>query len=365
MSWYEIIAIIAIIIAVLDWFDIKPRRLVQYFIEKKTAVFYWTYLTIVLILTLYFIFVSIYLPLLGVFNIELALVLTVAAFFALGMWLPILQKQKFWRTSFERPTLWIGRLLIVAILIWYWLISLPDYLVPLILTSILIIAIFVNFFLKRKKIYMKTLNLIIYSIGVVATLLFIAVGAFVLPVVGPALRRLVYSVSRCWAPNRLGQMRTLSAGANKDTDSTNACEQASTFIVKKMNYIINVSYVFLAFYLAGLLPYFIKDKWELDTAYILLAIAAVYLLAIHLPKMEKPHFHTSFVGTMDTAFCDKHCTCIMLSPGQTCPIEIRVANTGLIYYKDCTFWVKFPEGFTILPTDHEAYKKLQFQSVIF
>lgn len=151
MAWYEIVTIITFIIAVLDWFSIKPRRLIQSLIEKKTTVFYWTYFTIILILTLYFIFISIYLPLLGVFNIEFALVLTITAVFVVGMWLPILQKQKFWRDSHEKLTLWIGRLLIVAILVWYWFISFPDYLIPLILTSILIIVVFINSILKHKK----------------------------------------------------------------------------------------------------------------------------------------------------------------------------------------------------------------------
>ena len=145
MEWYGIIAIIGFVIGVLNWFEIKPRRLVQYFLEHKTAISYWTYLIIVSILTLYCIFIFIYLPLLGVFNTELALILTVTAFFVLGMWLPILQKQKYWRASLERIILLIGRLMAVGILVGYWFISWPDYLVPLILTSILIIVIFVHF----------------------------------------------------------------------------------------------------------------------------------------------------------------------------------------------------------------------------
>ena len=158
MSWFEILAVIGFVIALiglvittLNWFGIRPQPIIGYFLAKKTAIFRYTYFVIACLFTLYFIFVFVYFPqALGIFNTQWAVLLGAVIYSTIGIWLPILQRQQFWSARLNRAILFTSQLLAASVLFGFWIVSWPEWLVPLILTSVVIIVLLVSYIIRRR-----------------------------------------------------------------------------------------------------------------------------------------------------------------------------------------------------------------------
>jgi len=211
------------------------------------------------------------------------------------------------------------------------------------------------------KSLLKYAILIIATIGIIVV---VATGIMVLPVLGSYVRRTIYHLSRCKPSFKIGHAKLTTQSPTVSGQTTNGIEPLCTFLVSNISYLINISYACIAFYLAGLLPFFIKGKWGLDTAYLLLAISAVYLLAFHLPRIEYPNIHLSYIGTPDTDFCDMHCTCLQVKDRDIFQIDMNIANVGLVYYKNCSIWIHFPDDCIIRESNNECYASLSYRKTI-
>lgn len=208
------------------------------------------------------------------------------------------------------------------------------------------------------------LKYVVFVAAGAGTIVVIATTIMVWPGIGSYVRSTLYHLSRCRPKLRVGHTKVTAQSPSVSNQSTNNMEQICTFLVGNASYLINLSYACIVFYLAGLLPLIIKGKWELDTAYLLLAISVVYLLAFHLPRMGYPNIHLSYVGTPDTDFCDLHCRCLQVKPGDEYQIEISIANVGLLYYKNCSVWLHFPSDCTILEDKHALYNTLSYRKTL-
>lgn len=145
-----VIALIGLVITTLNWFGIRPQPLIGYFLVKKTVISRYTYLVIAYLLTLYFVFVFVYFPLaLGIFDLKWAVLLGVVTYSMIGIWLPILERQRFWSARLNRTILFTSQLLATLVLFGFWIVSWPDWLVPLILTSFIITALLVSYIIRH------------------------------------------------------------------------------------------------------------------------------------------------------------------------------------------------------------------------
>ena len=203
-------------------------------------------------------------------------------------------------------------------------------------------------------------RIIRYIIGVPIIIIITAIGGFILPMIGPKMRGLVYSISRSTIENPINQSKLSVRKAIQIVPILGNLENPAYILAQNMNYIVYSSYVLFMFYIAGLIPFLIKDEWQLNTAYIVLALSVIYWIAFYLPKMEKPNIHVSYMGLPDTSLCNKHCDYIPIEAGKLNKICINIANVGLIYYKNCTLWVCFPEGFIILDQNDACYEALDY-----
>lgn len=150
MSWFEIVAIITFLIGVLNWFGIRPYPLISYFWANKTAIFAYTYLVLAYLFILYFVFILVYFRLvLGTFDARWALLLGIVIYSMIGIWLPILQRQQFWSDQISRGLFITSQVLAISVLFGFWMVSWPAWLVPLILTAILIIASVISCIMRR------------------------------------------------------------------------------------------------------------------------------------------------------------------------------------------------------------------------
>jgi hypothetical protein len=208
------------------------------------------------------------------------------------------------------------------------------------------------------------LKYLTYIVACVLTIFAITTGILVLPVIGHYTRGTLYHFSRCISKLRVGHTKVTEKSPSVFKQSTNNLEQICTFLVGNASYLINLSYACIIFYLAALLPLIVNGKWELDTAYLLLSISIVYLLAFYLPKIDYPNIHLSFVGTPDTDFCDLHCRCLQVKHGDEYQIEINIANIGLLYYNNCSVWIYFPDGCIIKKSNQECYNNVNYRKAL-
>ena len=152
MPWYEILFVLAFVIGTLNWFGIKPHQLAHLFLERKSPMLYYGYITIASTLTLFFMCMILYFPLvLDIFD-EKSLILDGAIiYFLLSIWMPFLSRQKFWRGRVITTVMYISIALAIAILIGFWIVYWPNkWLLPLILTCLLIITLLVAYMLDRR-----------------------------------------------------------------------------------------------------------------------------------------------------------------------------------------------------------------------
>lgn len=156
MSPFEIIwraiAIIGVIITTLHWFGIGPQHLKSYFLAKKTLIFRSTYFVFAISLTLYFVFVIVYFPLaLSIFGPNWAILFGIVIYSLIGIWLPVLQRRQFWTARLNSIILFASQLLAILILVGFWIVSRPEWLVPLVLTSLVVILLAVSYIMRRRN----------------------------------------------------------------------------------------------------------------------------------------------------------------------------------------------------------------------
>ena len=209
-----------------------------------------------------------------------------------------------------------------------------------------------------------SVKFLIYPAVIVLTLLLTVSGIIVLPFVGDYVRETLFHLSRCRSPLSVGQAQRATESLAESNQSIDYIEQVSTFLVLHMNHLLVLSYACIGFFFAGALPFLIHGQWGLDTAYLILSISVLYLLAFQFPRIESPQVHLSYVGTAESDFCDQHCKYLELRKGKSCRIQLSIANVGLIYYKHCTVWICFPTDFTIHETGHKLYSTLSNRKAI-
>lgn len=156
MSPFEIIwraiAIVGVIITTLHWFGIGPQHLKSYFLAKKTLIFRSTYFVFAISVTLYFVFVIVYFPLaLSIFGPNWAILFGIVIYSLIGIWLPVLQRRQFWTARLNRIILFASQLLAILILVGFWIVSWPEWLVPLVLTSLVVILLAVSYIMRRRN----------------------------------------------------------------------------------------------------------------------------------------------------------------------------------------------------------------------
>lgn len=156
MSPFEIIwraiAIIGVIITTLHWFDIGPQHLKSYFLAKKTLIFRTTHFVFAILVTLYFVFVIVYFPLaLSSFGPNWAILFGIVIYSLIGIWLPVLQRRQFWTARLNRIILFASQLLAILILVGFWIVSWPEWLVPLVFTSLVVILLAVSYIMRQRK----------------------------------------------------------------------------------------------------------------------------------------------------------------------------------------------------------------------
>jgi hypothetical protein len=150
MSLFEIVTIITFLIGVLNWFVIRPYSLISYFWAKQDAIFAYTYLVLAYLFILYFVFILVYFRLvLGTFDVHWALLLGIVIYSMIGIWFPTLQRQEFLSAWISSGLFITSQVLAIFVLIGFWMVSWPAWLVPLILTAILIIALVISDVMRR------------------------------------------------------------------------------------------------------------------------------------------------------------------------------------------------------------------------
>lgn len=80
---------------------------------------------------------------------------------------------------------------------------------------------------------------------------------------------------------------------------------------------------------------------------IVVAIAIVTFIALQFQKMTPPYFVPTFVDP-DNQFCSDGPFKSRVDPAVPIGLAIRITNLGISAFKDCTFRVTFPRGFSVL-----------------
>jgi len=152
VDWRDILLIIGSVIVLLSWFGISPQKLFRYCFDSRRRIFRFFYFLVVSILTLLILYLFIYFPIsVGIFDGKWGLLLGIVIYFIIGAWLPILTKQGFWYGWLTRLPTIISQIGAIAILIGYWLVSWPEWFIPLLMTCAFLVALIIQHIRKSVK----------------------------------------------------------------------------------------------------------------------------------------------------------------------------------------------------------------------
>ena len=140
-------------LGVLKWYGKKPAAVRKFFEEKRQDLAWKIYLFIACILSLFIGFVFVSLIRLPVFQIEVVIIDVMMLWALLGIWTPAIQRLRNKRINNAADITNIC--LAVLILVSFWITQWPAWLIPTLVTSLLIL-LFVfymvdRFIVKRKR----------------------------------------------------------------------------------------------------------------------------------------------------------------------------------------------------------------------
>ena len=144
-DWRDIFIVLALMIALLDWINIPQQRLFNWLRGRILEISEFVYVFTITLLTLLSVYIFIVFPIsMEILDGKWALLLAIVVYFSIGMWSPIITRLPLLRRWFIKIQIYLNRLVVVAILVGYWIISWPDeWLIPLLMTCLLAFLIIV------------------------------------------------------------------------------------------------------------------------------------------------------------------------------------------------------------------------------
>lgn len=164
-SFFNILTCVAFVIGVFTWFGVKPHDLAQFFARRRLVIGRYAYFLFACILSAFYVFVLVYIPILiHVFDAKWLVLLGIMVWSLLGVWSSILLRQRSWGPRFVRIINIAGECLATLVLIGFWLVVWPKWLTPLVLTALAIVALGTNYIVKYRqeirRVFQSTIHLV-------------------------------------------------------------------------------------------------------------------------------------------------------------------------------------------------------------
>lgn len=142
MDVWQALTLVTFVIAILGWFNITPRVLAWFFVEKRGCIARYINALFAVVFSLYGIFVLSYIAIvLRVFDLRWGVLSGIVVWTLIGVWLPLFRQQRFWSRRFEWTIRLAASCLAALTLLGFWVVSWPDWMIPAVVTFIPIVLL--------------------------------------------------------------------------------------------------------------------------------------------------------------------------------------------------------------------------------
>lgn len=137
MTAWNVLEVIGVTVGVLSWVGITPKVLAQFLSKNRPKLILTGQIIIASLFSLFVLFFFLYVPIVfQIFSLASAVLLAMLAWALLGVWLPLLRKQRFWNRRFARFIELLGASLLIFVMAGFWILRWPEWQIPALLTTL-------------------------------------------------------------------------------------------------------------------------------------------------------------------------------------------------------------------------------------
>ncbi len=144
MDLSDIRDIILITIGILSWLGITGKIIAKFVSKNRQKLGRIGYIVFASLFTLFVLFYVIYFPIVyNIFNLAWVILFTMMTWAVFGVWVPLLQRQRFWNPRLAFIFYLFGTLTFVFMLVGFWIVRWPEWQTPALLTTLAVGAMII------------------------------------------------------------------------------------------------------------------------------------------------------------------------------------------------------------------------------